>query len=388
MKKFKLLTTLLLTGLMTVNTFAIDLSINNKVVKPVQSPVLQDGTTLVPLRIISENLGATVEWNASTKTVTVNKEDKTIVLTLGSKTAKVNNEVVTLAVAPQIISNTTMLPIRFVSEQLNCDVLWDSKTQTVYVTEKGVKPVLPDTTNWRTTTISNPKIIDGKVYLTLAQMTKALDVKDIPNNNNAIAIGRADFHAYWGKASEGLNNLWFVNGGLFDSFKSVKDAKYYCINNVNYFPVEFLSEWLNCSVSYNKANNTATIIYKGPKYYETTDAQINTVSGYVKTADGKPVAGVKVGARAMSLTGPDYRAQLSLPNYVTTDANGRYTLEVDTSQVKYLFLGLDDKYYRSQSPSVATKDTQKVIVIKSGGTNGLIPSNVTELPELIAYIGK
>lgn len=109
---------------LTTPVFAstIGLNINNTDIKTTQAPVLELGTTLVPLRVISENLGAKVDWNAKDKKVTVTKDTDTIILTIGSKQATVNGDVKDLPQAPKQINGTTMLPVRFVAENLKCEV--------------------------------------------------------------------------------------------------------------------------------------------------------------------------------------------------------------------------------------------------------------------------
>lgn len=396
MKQLKLLSTVILAGLLTVNTLAIDLNINNTTIACSQEPIIQNGTTLVPLRVISENLGAEVKWDKSTKTVTVIKEDKTIVLTIGSKTATVNGEFIMLAQAPKVINNTTMLPIRFVSEQLACNVLWNSPTQTVYVTEEGVEPQLPDTSNWKTTTIKNPKLFNGKVYLSGAQMKQALNVNCFANQNGFIQATRDDFDGWFSKVDKyGNGAVNSINGGNFDIYKSRKDARLQLANGTYYYPVEFLAKWLNCTVSYNKSNNSATIIFKGPKYWEITNAKINTVTGYVKTQDGKPVPGIIVRVEPMTIKGTDYRAmeEENLAQGVITDSNGKYSIDINTEKIKYVYISVQEsdqanpvyKAYHAQSEGVVTKLQPKLVYTNEMFPTVLTPSNLTNYPDLIAY---
>lgn len=125
----------------------IKLEINGSIVTPSVAPVIENGTTLVPLRIVSENLGATVDWNGETRQVTINKDDIKIILTIDSVTANVNDMDITLLLAPKIINSTTMVPIRFVSENLKAFVNWDSATRTVQINENDdfTKPAEPTT---------------------------------------------------------------------------------------------------------------------------------------------------------------------------------------------------------------------------------------------------
>lgn len=122
----------------------ITLKLNNNVLSPAVAPVIENGSTLVPLRIISENMGASVQWNGEERSVTIAKEDTSIYLVLDQKNVIVNGEAKELAVAPKIINNTTMVPIRFVSENLDCAVSWDGANRVVSIFESGVTAVKPD----------------------------------------------------------------------------------------------------------------------------------------------------------------------------------------------------------------------------------------------------
>ncbi len=94
-----------------------------------------NGRTMVPLRAIFEALGATVEWDDVTQTVTSTKGDITIKLQINSNILNKNNEEITLDVPAQLIDGRTMVPARAVAEAFNCQVGWDDATQTVTITK-------------------------------------------------------------------------------------------------------------------------------------------------------------------------------------------------------------------------------------------------------------
>ncbi len=96
-------------------------------------PVIENGRTLVPMRGIFEALGAEISWDDATKTVTGTKNDISVVLQIGNTTAKVNGEDKALDVPAKIISGRTMVPVRFISESLGCNVDWDDATKTVII---------------------------------------------------------------------------------------------------------------------------------------------------------------------------------------------------------------------------------------------------------------
>lgn len=98
------------------------------------APTIINGRTMVPMRKIFEELGAEVNWDDSTKTVTSIKDGVEVVLQIGNKEAYVNNELNTLDVEPVIVGNRTMIPLRFVAESFGCKVDWNNDTRTVSIT--------------------------------------------------------------------------------------------------------------------------------------------------------------------------------------------------------------------------------------------------------------
>ncbi len=101
-----------------------------------QMPQIIDSRTLVPLRGIFEALGAKVEWVDQTKTIIGSKGDNSVVLQVENTTATMNNKKTTLDVAPMIINSRTMVPVRFISEALGAKVEWVDDTKTVVITSK------------------------------------------------------------------------------------------------------------------------------------------------------------------------------------------------------------------------------------------------------------
>lgn len=97
------------------------------------APYIKNGRTYVPVRYLGDALGATTSWDAATQTVTVTKGDKTVVLVIGSKTAKVNGQDVAMDVAPEISNGRTMLPARYVAEGLGYQVGWNPALKQVVI---------------------------------------------------------------------------------------------------------------------------------------------------------------------------------------------------------------------------------------------------------------
>lgn len=97
-------------------------------------PQIINDRTMVPLRAIFEALGASVDWNQETKTVTSTKGDTTIKLTIDSNTMYVNNNTVTLDTPACVINDRTLVPVRAISEAYDTVVNWYGDTKTVVIT--------------------------------------------------------------------------------------------------------------------------------------------------------------------------------------------------------------------------------------------------------------
>lgn len=101
-----------------------------------QPPILMNGATLVPMRSIFEKLGAEVDWNAKNQSISASKGSLTVSLVLNKNKASINGKTLTLSAAPRLINGITMVPLRFVSESLGADVEWDGLNKTVFIQEK------------------------------------------------------------------------------------------------------------------------------------------------------------------------------------------------------------------------------------------------------------
>ena len=125
----------------------ITLKADGKVLKTDVAPVIINDRTLVPVRVISETNGALVEWDGENRIVTITSEKIEINLQIDSKDAVVNKKKVELDVPAQIISDRTMVPVRFVAESFGYIVGWDGETRTVSLTspEKEEEPEKKET---------------------------------------------------------------------------------------------------------------------------------------------------------------------------------------------------------------------------------------------------
>jgi len=130
-------------GIPGSKTLVIEMTIGSKIIKVNgvastidAAPQIKWDRTFVPIRFIVEALGGTIEWNNKTRTVTIVVDKKTIVLTIGKNYSWVNSKRVFIdangTVVPYIQApGRTMLPVRFIAEQLGAFVMWNSALQRV-----------------------------------------------------------------------------------------------------------------------------------------------------------------------------------------------------------------------------------------------------------------
>lgn len=112
----------------------IRIILNGKTIESDVAPYIipKVNVTMVPLRVISQELKATVNWSSAEQKVTIASGDsKTILMNSGSTVATVNGESVKLDASVQVKAGRAMVPLRFVSEQLGLEVNWNQKTQTI-----------------------------------------------------------------------------------------------------------------------------------------------------------------------------------------------------------------------------------------------------------------
>ncbi len=97
------------------------------------APFIENGRTLVPMRLIFEALGVKVEWNGNTRTVTGSTDDSGLRLTIGSSDVIVNGLKKQLDVPAKIEGDRTYVPLRFVAESMGADVQWNASSRTVSI---------------------------------------------------------------------------------------------------------------------------------------------------------------------------------------------------------------------------------------------------------------
>lgn len=153
------------------------------------APFIENGSTLVPFRTMFEELGYTIKWDDSERSIFAYKMGSQMKLIIDDNIAIVNGQQKIIEVAPKIVNSRTFVPLRFVSENAGANVVWDDSTRAIYITkvgkydtggvlfyEKGKnnnnKVYVYDGNEFRVLPITNKSIVNwysykGKVLLTM-----------------------------------------------------------------------------------------------------------------------------------------------------------------------------------------------------------------------------
>lgn len=121
-------------------------------------PCLIGGRTMVPLRAIFEALGASVDWDDATQTVTSYNEAYLVKCTIGENKMFVNNEIKMMDVPPMLVDGRTLVPARFVAEAFACKVDWDADNSTVIITSTEIDYSKLETSTDNTPTQHKPSV--------------------------------------------------------------------------------------------------------------------------------------------------------------------------------------------------------------------------------------
>lgn len=275
----------------------------------------QNNTTMVPFRVIGEDLGAEVGFEQASQTITLSYKDIGVVLKVGSKKATVNGEEKVLQVAPQVVGGVTYVPVRFVAEALGVEVNYKNNVLTVNLegNEKEWK-LETITTSINTSSTTNgsgfkntSKTVLGKsiTMLTINMNDPKIKVKIATAGNKVIRAAGIKDIASGAKAS--INGTYFAayNGDVpLPDGTLVSNGKILHITDIgstigftsdNKVLIDFVTTrvqgyingeeaWTSYRVNRHTPDSSATVIYT-PEY----EGNITLPSGWtaVVCIDGK-----------------------------------------------------------------------------------------------------
>jgi hypothetical protein len=198
-------------------------TVNGKPATLDQAAFITQGRTLVPLRFISESLGAKVSWDGIERQAIIELADSTVVVTAGAKTAYVDGEIETLDVPAIITGGRTFVPLRFISESLGAHVEYGAELKAVYVhysdktdwdfyTNEKADILLFQPKDWKFTTEQ-----DGMTVVVTSPKGSIMKIYRSDQKPSALYEPFKDAAKTIGKTLE--NEFVYTPGNLDDGFK-------------------------------------------------------------------------------------------------------------------------------------------------------------------------
>jgi N-acetylmuramoyl-L-alanine amidase len=159
------------------------LYLDGKLLEANVPPVLVKSSVLVPIRTVAENLGYKVSYDKKKRQVSVEEGSTAILMTVDKPSASINGNAFTMSAPPILKSNTTMIPLRFVSETFGLKILWEQDSRSVFLSKNKLQGHLQQIRYESDTVVIN---YDGLAVPT----TNVLDgpnriIIDLPNTDYA-----------------------------------------------------------------------------------------------------------------------------------------------------------------------------------------------------------
>ena len=111
----------------------VNIQVNGQPVTGFSPYIAPPGITMVPVRGLFEKVGAGVQWDGTTRTVTVSTGTAVVSLQVGSSAGMVNGRAAAMPRPAEIMDGRTYIPLRFIAENLGARVQWDEGTATVRI---------------------------------------------------------------------------------------------------------------------------------------------------------------------------------------------------------------------------------------------------------------
>ncbi|MEC0227730.1 copper amine oxidase N-terminal domain-containing protein [Paenibacillus alba] len=188
-------------------------SINGKPVLLGMSPHLVNNTTMVPLRFVTEALGAEVLWDGNTQSVQLKVASQHIFMKIGSVSAKVNDTSISLEQPPIIENDITLVPIRFIAENFHQSVSFDDQTHEINIMNVPVVSTIPENLTPAAERLEKPTI-DNLTNETIIRIPQFAD--------HSKYVFRAAYADGVVMTTDGKNNLYFLGESSPQSFNIEK----------------------------------------------------------------------------------------------------------------------------------------------------------------------
>ena len=278
-----------------------------------------DGRTMMPMRGLSQELGCTVTWNEEAQQVYAVNDAYTIVFEIGSKTGYKNGEPFIMDVAPLIINDRTMLPLRAFATAMDLEVKWDDPTRSVYITtpttggetsekeeetkpEPETKPEEPQTPQKTDTTLSQlnvPASVSADPVFSIVSKEAYDRYEEVYVSDDKLVI---DFYG----AKNGLAETIKATNAAFVT--AIRTAEHTATNGETYTRVVFdLTGKRTYNIQENSEHTKLTITFQKPNVQSVTTAHNGNTDTITITADQSMGANIST---------------LSNPNRVVIDLSG------------------------------------------------------------------
>lgn len=201
------------------------------------NPIIHNDRTLLPIRALVEKAGGTIDWINDTREITIKLDDINILMQIGNKIAKVNNKQIEMDVAPCIAfedetgdAGRTIVPLRFVMENLGLKVEWDQETYTVSIYEEKENHIdQPQTGNtnisneiedsiriglYYDSTVVNKVILKSKTKMYVGNVINQKFETKLEVNSNSTLVLEVD------SSSNNYIKIW-VDGKLIDGIEGI-----------------------------------------------------------------------------------------------------------------------------------------------------------------------
>ncbi|MEC0181897.1 N-acetylmuramoyl-L-alanine amidase family protein [Paenibacillus peoriae] len=141
-------------------------------------PEMVNGKVMVPLRVVGEQLGYQFKWEPQAYKISIQKNSTDMAMYVGRTSADVNGKTVSLDAPPVLRGNSTMVPLRFVGEQMGLKVDWNNKSKSVNLSQKAAAPQTDQQSQSQKTsqTPTESNKSTQKLFTTTATTTKSIKV--------------------------------------------------------------------------------------------------------------------------------------------------------------------------------------------------------------------
>ena len=286
-----------------------------------------DGRTMLPMRGICEELGCTVTWNENTRQVYAISDTHTIVFQIDQTTGYKNGETFTMDVAPMIINDRTMLPVRALAKALDIEVTWDDPSRTVYIGE------VPKEDETQTTTETPGETVSG----TKGSLTKVITPASVAGTQQFTIEATGGYSRYeevYVSDDRIVLDFYGVTNALADTITttnssfvtSIRTAQHTADNGEIYTRVVFdLTGKKTYEVTENAAKTQVVVAFEQAVIQDITTSHSGTTETVVIHADGA------TGASVTTMQDP-YRLVIDMPGVVTEDMDEI----IDTEELEYV----------------------------------------------------